>query len=158
MKWGASYTCICFSSEGVMAGAQPRLLSVPELCYCLAESCVTFRLYLQELLQYKRQNPAKVNWGWATPTCAGDPQTLQFPLRSVTPQITRGMGETLGPRFSWLKPFTNDCWCPSFTPPCPGLQHEREALLMSNCVPSTCRLGPRLTPYVDGQLFVLFVP
>ncbi|XP_067385537.1 reticulophagy regulator 2 [Emydura macquarii macquarii] len=46
-------------SEGVTAGAQPRLLSVPELCYCLAESCVTFRLYLQELLQYKRQNPAK---------------------------------------------------------------------------------------------------
>ncbi|KAG6930243.1 family with sequence similarity 134 member A [Chelydra serpentina] len=46
-------------SESVRAGAQPHLLSVPELCLCLAESWVTFRLYLQELLQYKRQNPAK---------------------------------------------------------------------------------------------------
>ncbi|XP_050773037.1 reticulophagy regulator 2 [Gopherus flavomarginatus] len=46
-------------SESVTAGAQPHLLSVPELCYCLAESWVTFQLYLQELLQYKRQNPAK---------------------------------------------------------------------------------------------------
>ncbi|NXI53138.1 RETR2 regulator, partial [Chloroceryle aenea] len=46
-------------SEGVTTGAQPHLLSVPELCHCLAESWVTFRLYLQELLQYKRQNPAK---------------------------------------------------------------------------------------------------
>ncbi|EMP35186.1 hypothetical protein UY3_07671 [Chelonia mydas] len=46
-------------SESVPAGAQPHLLSVPELCSCLAESWVTFRLYLQELLQYKRQNPAK---------------------------------------------------------------------------------------------------
>ncbi|XP_025047302.1 reticulophagy regulator 2 [Alligator sinensis] len=45
-------------SEGA-TGAQPHLLSVPELCHCLAESWVTFRLYLQELLQYKRQNPAK---------------------------------------------------------------------------------------------------
>uniref|UniRef100_A0A8D0ELH6 RETREG1-3/ARL6IP-like N-terminal reticulon-homology domain-containing protein n=1 Tax=Strix occidentalis caurina TaxID=311401 RepID=A0A8D0ELH6_STROC len=45
--------------EGVTSGAQPHLLSVPELCHCLAESWVTFRLYLQELLQYKRQNPAK---------------------------------------------------------------------------------------------------
>uniref|UniRef100_A0A8C3XTX2 RETREG1-3/ARL6IP-like N-terminal reticulon-homology domain-containing protein n=1 Tax=Chelydra serpentina TaxID=8475 RepID=A0A8C3XTX2_CHESE len=55
----SSYTCIGFSSESVRAGAQPHLLSVPELCLCLAESWVTFRLYLQELLQYKRQNPAK---------------------------------------------------------------------------------------------------
>lgn len=65
----SSYTCICFSSESVPAGAQPHLLSVPELCSCLAESWVTFRLYLQELLQYKRQNPAKVNVGHATPPC-----------------------------------------------------------------------------------------
>uniref|UniRef100_A0A8C8VN81 RETREG1-3/ARL6IP-like N-terminal reticulon-homology domain-containing protein n=1 Tax=Pelusios castaneus TaxID=367368 RepID=A0A8C8VN81_9SAUR len=43
----------------VTAGVQPHLLSVPELCYYLAESWVTFRLYLQEVLQYKRQNPAK---------------------------------------------------------------------------------------------------
>ncbi|XP_061465310.1 reticulophagy regulator 2 isoform X1 [Rhineura floridana] len=46
-------------SDSEMAGAQPHLLSVPELCRCLAESWITFRLYLQELLQYKRQNPAK---------------------------------------------------------------------------------------------------
>uniref|UniRef100_A0A493T560 RETREG1-3/ARL6IP-like N-terminal reticulon-homology domain-containing protein n=1 Tax=Anas platyrhynchos platyrhynchos TaxID=8840 RepID=A0A493T560_ANAPP len=46
-------------TKGVTSGAQPHLLSVPELCHCLAESWVTFRLYLQELLQYKRQNPAK---------------------------------------------------------------------------------------------------
>uniref|UniRef100_A0ACB8G243 Uncharacterized protein n=1 Tax=Sphaerodactylus townsendi TaxID=933632 RepID=A0ACB8G243_9SAUR len=46
-------------SYSEMAGAQPHLLSVPELCHCLAESWITFRLYLQELLQYKRQNPAK---------------------------------------------------------------------------------------------------
>ncbi|KAF7241791.1 Reticulophagy regulator 2 [Varanus komodoensis] len=45
--------------DSEMAGAQPHLLSVPELCRCLAESWITFRLYLQELLQYKRQNPAK---------------------------------------------------------------------------------------------------
>uniref|UniRef100_A0A8C0HN30 RETREG1-3/ARL6IP-like N-terminal reticulon-homology domain-containing protein n=1 Tax=Buteo japonicus TaxID=224669 RepID=A0A8C0HN30_9AVES len=47
------------TDRGVTSGAQPHLLSVPELCHCLAESWVTFRLYLQELLQYKRQNPAK---------------------------------------------------------------------------------------------------
>ncbi|XP_060629317.2 reticulophagy regulator 2 isoform X1 [Anolis sagrei] len=46
-------------SDSEMTGAQPHLLSVPELCRCLAESWITFRLYLQELLQYKRQNPAK---------------------------------------------------------------------------------------------------
>ncbi|XP_053140185.1 reticulophagy regulator 2 isoform X2 [Hemicordylus capensis] len=46
-------------SDGEMTGAQPHLLSVPELCHCLAESWITFRLYLRELLQYKRQNPAK---------------------------------------------------------------------------------------------------
>ncbi|NXW21909.1 RETR2 regulator, partial [Circaetus pectoralis] len=47
------------SSEGGASGAQPHLLSVPELCHCLGGGWVTFRLYLQELLQYKRQNPAK---------------------------------------------------------------------------------------------------
>ncbi|KAJ7345975.1 hypothetical protein JRQ81_001925 [Phrynocephalus forsythii] len=46
-------------SVNELAGAQPHLLSVPELCRCLAESWITFRLYLQELLQYKRQYPAK---------------------------------------------------------------------------------------------------
>uniref|UniRef100_A0A670K063 RETREG1-3/ARL6IP-like N-terminal reticulon-homology domain-containing protein n=1 Tax=Podarcis muralis TaxID=64176 RepID=A0A670K063_PODMU len=51
----------CFHpcSDSEMARAQPHLLSVPELCRFLAESWITFRLYLQELLQYKRQNPAK---------------------------------------------------------------------------------------------------
>uniref|UniRef100_A0A8V5FZ08 RETREG1-3/ARL6IP-like N-terminal reticulon-homology domain-containing protein n=1 Tax=Melopsittacus undulatus TaxID=13146 RepID=A0A8V5FZ08_MELUD len=56
------FLLLSISSEGVTSGAQPHLLSVPELCHCLAESWVTFRLYLQELLQYKRQNPAKVSW------------------------------------------------------------------------------------------------
>nr|XP_056708028.1 reticulophagy regulator 2 [Euleptes europaea] len=46
-------------SYSEMTGAQPHLLSVPELCHCLAESWITFRLYLQDLLQYKRQNPTK---------------------------------------------------------------------------------------------------
>ncbi|XP_020647722.3 reticulophagy regulator 2 [Pogona vitticeps] len=46
-------------SDNELAGAQPHLLSVPELCRCLAESWITFRLYLRELLQYKRQYPAK---------------------------------------------------------------------------------------------------
>ncbi|XP_066467727.1 reticulophagy regulator 2 [Tiliqua scincoides] len=42
-----------------MTGAQPHLLSVSELCHCLAESWIASRLYLRELLQYKRQNPTK---------------------------------------------------------------------------------------------------
>ncbi|XP_063144968.1 reticulophagy regulator 2 isoform X1 [Candoia aspera] len=46
-------------SDNGMTGAQPHLLSVSELCRCLAESWITFRLYLRELLQYKKQNPAK---------------------------------------------------------------------------------------------------
>ncbi|XP_030066800.1 reticulophagy regulator 2 [Microcaecilia unicolor] len=50
-------------SEGgalaVSGAAPPRLLSFPELCHCLAESWITCRLYLQELLQYKRQHPGK---------------------------------------------------------------------------------------------------
>ncbi|KAH0621237.1 hypothetical protein JD844_022322 [Phrynosoma platyrhinos] len=52
---------IGFFSDSEMARAQPHLLSVAELCRYLAESWITFRLYLQELLQYKRQNPAKVS-------------------------------------------------------------------------------------------------
>ncbi|KAM4697556.1 reticulophagy regulator 2 [Rhinophrynus dorsalis] len=36
-----------------------RLLSVPELCHCLAESWLTSQQYIQELLLYKRQNPGK---------------------------------------------------------------------------------------------------
>uniref|UniRef100_A0A8C6Y2Y8 RETREG1-3/ARL6IP-like N-terminal reticulon-homology domain-containing protein n=1 Tax=Naja naja TaxID=35670 RepID=A0A8C6Y2Y8_NAJNA len=40
--------CFC-SSDHEMTGAQPHLLSISELCRCLAESWITFRLYLQEL-------------------------------------------------------------------------------------------------------------
>uniref|UniRef100_A0A8C0VY88 Reticulophagy regulator family member 2 n=1 Tax=Cyanistes caeruleus TaxID=156563 RepID=A0A8C0VY88_CYACU len=58
-KWKPRFLFDFSGIEGVTSGAQPHLLSVPELCHCLAESWVTFRLYLQELLQYKRQNPAK---------------------------------------------------------------------------------------------------
>uniref|UniRef100_A0A8D0Z439 Reticulophagy regulator family member 2 n=1 Tax=Sus scrofa TaxID=9823 RepID=A0A8D0Z439_PIG len=47
-------------SEGAGSGARPHLLSVPELCRYLAESWLTFQIHLQELLQYKRQNPAQV--------------------------------------------------------------------------------------------------
>lgn len=46
-------------SEGAGSGPQPHLLSVPELCRYLAESWLTFQIHLQELLQYKRQNPAQ---------------------------------------------------------------------------------------------------
>nr|XP_033801698.1 reticulophagy regulator 2 isoform X2 [Geotrypetes seraphini] len=49
-------------SEGgalAVGEATPRLLSFPELCHCLAESWITCRLYLQEMLQYKRQHPGK---------------------------------------------------------------------------------------------------
>lgn len=46
-------------SEGAGSSARPHLLSVPELCRYLAESWLTFQIHLQELLQYKRQNPAQ---------------------------------------------------------------------------------------------------
>ncbi|MEE6488921.1 hypothetical protein FKM82_015438 [Ascaphus truei] len=36
-----------------------RLLSVPELCHCLAESWLTSQQGIQELLLYKKQNPGK---------------------------------------------------------------------------------------------------
>ncbi|XP_072324533.1 reticulophagy regulator 2 isoform X2 [Scyliorhinus torazame] len=38
---------------------RPRLLTLPDLCHHLAESCVAFNLYLKEVLDYKRQNPGK---------------------------------------------------------------------------------------------------
>ncbi|XP_056114654.1 reticulophagy regulator 2 isoform X2 [Rhinichthys klamathensis goyatoka] len=38
---------------------QPRLLSMEELSHHLAESFLTFSLYIQEMLQYKRQNHGK---------------------------------------------------------------------------------------------------
>uniref|UniRef100_UPI0037E9B4AD reticulophagy regulator 2 n=1 Tax=Semicossyphus pulcher TaxID=241346 RepID=UPI0037E9B4AD len=40
-------------------GEEQRLLSVPELSHHLAESYLTWCLYLQEMLQYKRQNHGK---------------------------------------------------------------------------------------------------
>ncbi|KAM4602235.1 reticulophagy regulator 2 [Polymixia lowei] len=40
-------------------GVEPRLLSIPELSHHLAESYLTCCLYLQEMLQYKRQNHGK---------------------------------------------------------------------------------------------------
>ncbi|KAM3915836.1 reticulophagy regulator 2-like [Leptodactylus fuscus] len=36
-----------------------RLLSLPELCHCLAETWFTSQQYIQELLLYKKQNPGK---------------------------------------------------------------------------------------------------
>lgn len=39
---------------------EQRLLSIPELSHHLAESYLTWCLYLQEMLQYKRQNHGKV--------------------------------------------------------------------------------------------------
>ncbi|XP_034407236.1 reticulophagy regulator 2 isoform X2 [Cyclopterus lumpus] len=38
---------------------EPHLLSIPELSHHLAESYLTYRLYLQETLQYKQQNHGK---------------------------------------------------------------------------------------------------
>ncbi|KAM9305829.1 reticulophagy regulator 2 [Gastrophryne carolinensis] len=38
---------------------QHRLLSVRELCHCLAETWITCQQYTQELLLYKKQNPGK---------------------------------------------------------------------------------------------------
>lgn len=48
-----------FAYSETMSGEQ-RLLSVPELSHHLAESYLTWCLYLQEMLQYKRQNHGKV--------------------------------------------------------------------------------------------------
>ncbi|CAG06687.1 unnamed protein product, partial [Tetraodon nigroviridis] len=45
--------------EGETVSAQQRLLSVPELSHHLAESYLTCCLFLQEMLQYKRQNHGK---------------------------------------------------------------------------------------------------
>ncbi|RXM36627.1 Protein FAM134A [Acipenser ruthenus] len=49
------------------AAVHPRLLSIPELCHHLAESYFTWTLYLQEMLQYKRQSPGK----FCAVVCAG---------------------------------------------------------------------------------------
>ncbi|TTE66793.1 Reticulophagy regulator 2 [Bagarius yarrelli] len=47
-------------AERESMSVHPRLLSVSELSHHLAESYLTCSLYVQEMLQYKRQNPAKV--------------------------------------------------------------------------------------------------
>ncbi|XP_063285372.1 reticulophagy regulator 2 [Pelobates fuscus] len=46
-------------SETMTAGGPDRMLSVSELCHYLAESWFTFRQYIQEILQYKKQNPGR---------------------------------------------------------------------------------------------------
>ncbi|KAJ8004207.1 hypothetical protein DPEC_G00156390 [Dallia pectoralis] len=45
--------------ERVTMNVQPRLLSIPELSHHLAESYLYCCLYVQEMLQYKRQNHGK---------------------------------------------------------------------------------------------------
>ncbi|XP_071978452.1 reticulophagy regulator 2 [Engystomops pustulosus] len=47
------------SETTVGGGDHHRLLSLPELCHCLAETWFTSQQYIQELLLYKRQNPGK---------------------------------------------------------------------------------------------------
>ncbi|XP_033863616.1 reticulophagy regulator 2 isoform X1 [Acipenser ruthenus] len=54
-------------SSSESAAVHPRLLSIPELCHHLAESYFTWTLYLQEMLQYKRQSPGK----FCAVVCAG---------------------------------------------------------------------------------------
>ncbi|XP_069838639.1 reticulophagy regulator 2 [Dendropsophus ebraccatus] len=47
-------------SDTVVGGSgHHRLLSLPELCHCLAETWFTLQQYIQELLLYKKQNPGK---------------------------------------------------------------------------------------------------
>ncbi|XP_007908303.1 reticulophagy regulator 2 [Callorhinchus milii] len=46
-------------SDSDGSSVHPRLLRLPELCHCLAESWVAFKLYLQEVAEYKRQNPGQ---------------------------------------------------------------------------------------------------
>ncbi|KAM4026252.1 reticulophagy regulator 2 [Anomaloglossus baeobatrachus] len=47
-------------SETTVGGTgHHRLLSLPELCHCLAETWFTSQQFLQELLLYKKQNPGK---------------------------------------------------------------------------------------------------
>ncbi|XP_028322622.1 reticulophagy regulator 2 [Gouania willdenowi] len=47
--------------------SEQRLLSIPELSHHLGESYLTCCLYLQDMLQYKRQNPGK----FCATTCSG---------------------------------------------------------------------------------------
>ncbi|KAG8125272.1 hypothetical protein E2320_020505 [Naja naja] len=47
-------------SDHEMTGAQPHLLSISELCRCLAESWITFRLYLQELCSIRSKTLPRI--------------------------------------------------------------------------------------------------
>ncbi|XP_056392766.1 reticulophagy regulator 2 [Hyla sarda] len=47
------------SEASVGGSGHHRLLSLPELCHCLAETWFTSQQYVQELLLYKKQNPGK---------------------------------------------------------------------------------------------------
>lgn len=52
--------CLHFFGYSETMSMEQRLLSIPELSHHLAESYLTCCLYLQEMLQYKRQNQGKV--------------------------------------------------------------------------------------------------
>lgn len=57
------YFCLVTRSRSLpreSMSVRPRLLSVAELSHHLAESYLTCSLYVQEMLQYKRQNHGKV--------------------------------------------------------------------------------------------------
>lgn len=47
------------SDTAVGGSGHHRLLSLPELCHCLAETWFTSQQYIQELLLYKKQHPGK---------------------------------------------------------------------------------------------------
>lgn len=51
---------VLFSGSSETVSVEQRLLSIPELSHHLAESYLTCCLFLQEMLQYKRQNHGKV--------------------------------------------------------------------------------------------------
>lgn len=51
---------VLFSGPSETVSVEQRLLSIPELSHHLAESYLTCCLFLQEMLQYKRQNHGKV--------------------------------------------------------------------------------------------------
>lgn len=69
--------------------AEQRLLSVPELSHHLAESYLTCCLYLQEMLQYKRQNHGKVtNRKCTTSQKLGHTYSHFFRAQSILAQPT----------------------------------------------------------------------
>lgn len=54
------FVCVFLFACSETMTTEQRLLSIPELSHHLAESYLTCCLYLQEMLQYKRQNHGKV--------------------------------------------------------------------------------------------------